>query len=99
MWKKNFYYLFKWYLEFFIFELIIKEFIILFYILGCLVGLVVCDFWFILKNKLDNLILFDKYVENDFYLVCGILESFLRDFLWLEIFEEKNINKKNFFNF
>lgn len=99
LWKKNFYYLSKWYLEPSIFESTIKEFTILPHILGCLAGLAARDSWFILKNKPDNLISLDKYAENDFYLACGILESLLRDFSWLEIFEEKNINKKNFFNF
>lgn len=99
LWKKKFYYLSKWYLEPSIFESTIKEFTILPHILGCLAGLAARDSWFILKNKPDNLISLDQYAENDFYLACGILESLLRDFSWLEIFEEKNINKKNFLNF
>nr|YP_009732857.1 hypothetical chloroplast RF21 [Diphyscium foliosum]QHU77181.1 hypothetical chloroplast RF21 [Diphyscium foliosum] len=94
LWKKKFYYLSKWYLEPSIFESTIKEFTILPHILGCLAGLAARDSWFILKNKPDNLISLDKYAENDFYLACGPLESLLIDFPWLEIIEEKNIDKK-----
>ena len=99
LWKKKFYYLSKWYLEPSIFESTIKELTILPHILGCLAGLAARDSWFILKNKPDNLISLDKYAENDFYLACNILESLLIEFSWLEIFEKKNTNKKNNFNF
>lgn len=95
-WKKKFYYLSKWYLEPFIFESTIKEFTILSHILNCLSGLAARDFWFLLENKPDNLISLDKSAENDFYLACGILESLLIEFSWLEIFEKKNINKTKF---
>jgi hypothetical protein len=99
LWKKKFYYLSKWYLEPSIFESTIKELTILPYILGCLAGLAARDSWFILENKPDNLISLDKYAENDFYLACNILESLLIEFSWLEIFEKKNTNKENSFNF
>jgi hypothetical protein len=99
LWKKKFYYLSKWYLEPSNFESAIKEFIILPHILGCLAGLAARDSWFILKNKPDNLISLDKYAENDFYLACNILESLLKEFSWLEIFEKESINKKKNFNF
>nr|YP_009942269.1 hypothetical chloroplast RF21 [Haplocladium microphyllum]QOC71437.1 hypothetical chloroplast RF21 [Haplocladium microphyllum] len=99
LWKKKFYYLSKWYLEPPIFESTIKEFTILPHILGCLAGLAARDSWFILENKPDNLISLDKYAENDFYLASNILESLLIEFSWLEIFERKNTNKKNNFNF
>ncbi len=46
------------------------------------------------QNKPDDLIFLDRYVENDFYLACGILESPPIKFPWLEISQEKNINKK-----
>lgn len=99
LWKKKFYYLSKWYLEPSIFESTIKEFTILPYILGCLAGLAARDSWFILENKPDNLISLDKFAENDFYLACGLLESLLIEFSWLETFEKKNINKKKNLNF
>nr|QWW92618.1 hypothetical protein [Schistidium sp. 49138] len=99
LWKKKFYYLSKWYLEPSIFESTIKEFTILPHILGCLAGLAARDSWFLLKNKTDNLISLDKSAENDFYLACGILESLLIEFSWLEIFEKENTNKKKIFNF
>nr|QWW92537.1 hypothetical chloroplast RF21 [Amphidium sp. 49156] len=99
LWKKKFYYLSKWYLEPSIFESTIKEFTILPHILGCLAGLAARDSWFILENKPDNLISLDKSAENDFYLACGILESLLIEFSWLEIFEEENTNKKTNLNF
>lgn len=99
LWKKKFYYLSKWYLEPSIFESTIKEFTILPHILGCLAGLAARDSWFILKNKPDNLISLDKSAENDFYLACGIVESLLREFSWLEIFEEENSNKKKNLHF
>lgn len=97
LWKKKFYYLSKWYLEPSIFESTIKEFSILPHILGCLAGLAARDSWFVLENKSDNLISLDKSAENDFYLACGILESLLIEFSWLEIFEKRN--KKKIFNF
>lgn len=99
LWKKKFYYLSKWYLEPSIFESTIKEFTILPHILGCLAGLAARDSWFILENKPDNLISLDKSAENDFYLACGILESLLSEFSWLETFEKKNTNKKKKLNF
>ncbi len=99
LWKKKFYYLSKWYLEPSIFESTIKEFIILPHVLGCLAGLAARDSWFISENKPDNLILLDKSAENDFYLACGILESLLIEFSWLEIFEKKDTNKTKSFNF
>nr|YP_009682215.1 Ycf2 [Fissidens nobilis]QDQ38638.1 Ycf2 [Fissidens nobilis] len=99
LWKKKFYYLSKWYLEPSIFESTIKEFTILPYILGCLAGLAARDSWSILENKPDNLISLDKAAENDFYLACGILESLLIEFSWLETFEKKNTNKKKILNF
>ena len=65
--------------------------------MGCLAGLAARDSWFILENKPDNLISLDKFAENDFYLACGILESFLIEFSWLEIQKNKTTNKtKNF---
>jgi len=99
LWKKKFYYLSKWYLEPSIFESTMKEFSILPHILGCLAGLAARDSWFILKNKPDNLISLDRFAENDFYLACGILESLLTEFSWLEIVKKKNTNKKKIFNF
>jgi hypothetical protein len=99
LWKKKFYYLSKWYLEPSVFESTIKEFTILPHILGCLAGLAARDSWFILKNKPDNLISLDKSAENDFYLACGILESFLIEFSWLEILKNKTTNKTKNFNF
>lgn len=99
LWKKKFYYLSKWYLEPSIFESTIKEFTILPHILSCLAGLAARDSWFILENKSDNLISLDKSAENDFYLACGILESLLIEFSWLEIFEKKNTNKTENLNF
>nr|BDZ75635.1 Component of 2-MD heteromeric AAA-ATPase complex [Timmiella anomala] len=99
LWKKKFYYLSKWYLEPSIFESTIKEFTILPHILGCLAGLAARDSWFILENKPNNLISVDKFAENDFYLACGILESLLIEFSWLETFERKNTNKKKNLNF
>ena len=94
LWKKKFYYLSKWYLEPSIVESTIKEFTILPHILGCLAGLAARDSWFILQNKPGNLISLDRYAENDFYLACGILESFLIEFPWLEISGKKKINRK-----
>jgi hypothetical protein len=94
LWKKKFYYLSKWYLEPSIIESTIKEFTILPYILGCLAGLAARDSWFIVENKPDNLISLNRYVENDFYLACGILESLLKEFSWLEILEKNNTNRK-----
>ena len=99
LWKKKFYYLSKWYLEPSIFESTIKEFTILPHILGCLAGLASRDSWFILENKPDNLISLDKSAENDFYLACGILESLLIEFSWLEIVKKKNTNKTKNLNF
>jgi hypothetical protein len=99
LWKKKFYYLSKWYLEPSIFESTIKEFTILPHILGCLAGLAARDSWFILENKPDNLISLDKFAENDFYLACGILESFLIEFSWLEIQKNKTTNKTKKLNF
>nr|BDW36627.1 Component of 2-MD heteromeric AAA-ATPase complex [Streblotrichum convolutum] len=99
LWKKKFYYLSKWYLEPSVFESTIKEFTILPHILGCLAGLAARDSWFILENKPDNLISLDKSAENDFYLACGILESFLIEFSWLEILKNKNTNKTKKVNF
>nr|BDZ75756.1 Component of 2-MD heteromeric AAA-ATPase complex [Fissidens protonematicola] len=99
LWKEKFYYLSKWYLEPSIFESTIKEFTILPYILGCLAGLAARDSWFILETKSNNLISLDKSAENDFYLACGLLESLLVEFSWLETFEKKNTNKKKIFNF
>nr|BDN79683.1 Component of 2-MD heteromeric AAA-ATPase complex [Ditrichum rhynchostegium] len=99
LWKKKFYYLSKWYLEPSIFESTIKEFSILPHILGCLAGLAARDSWFILENKPDNLISLDKSAENDFYLACGILESLLIEFSWLEILNKKNTNKTKKLNF
>ena len=99
LWKKKFYYLSKWYLEPSIFESTIKEFSMLPHILGCLAGLAARDSWFILKNKPDNLISLDRFAENDFYLACGILESLLTEFSWLEIVKKKNTNKTKNFNF
>nr|YP_009041032.1 Ycf2 [Tetraphis pellucida]AIB08520.1 Ycf2 [Tetraphis pellucida] len=94
LWKKKFYYLSKWYLEPSIIESTIKEFTILPHILGCLAGLAARDSWFILKNKPDNFISLDRYAENDFYLACGILESLLIEFPWLETFNKNNIDKE-----
>ena len=94
LWKKKFYYLSKWYLEPSIFESTIKEFTILPHILGCLAGLASRDSWFILENKPDNLISLDKSAENDFYLACGILESLLIEFSWLEIVKKKILIKQ-----
>nr|BDW36505.1 Component of 2-MD heteromeric AAA-ATPase complex [Hyophila propagulifera] len=99
LWKKKFYYLSKWYLEPSVFESTIKEFTILPHILACLAGLAARDSWFILENKPDNFISFDKSAENDFYLACGILESFLIEFSWLEILKNKITNKTKKFNF
>nr|YP_010125638.1 putative chloroplast RF2 [Pseudocrossidium replicatum]QCT81826.1 putative chloroplast RF2 [Pseudocrossidium replicatum] len=99
LWKKKFYYLSKWYLEPSIFESTVKEFTILPHILGCLAGLAARDSWFILENKPDNLISLDKFAENDFYLACGILESFLIEFSWLEILKNKTTNKTKKLNF
>jgi hypothetical protein len=47
------------------------------------------------QNKLDDLISLNRYAENDFYLACGILESLPIEFPWLEISQEKDIDKKN----
>jgi hypothetical protein len=99
LWKKKFYYLSMWYLEPSIFESTIREFTILPHILGCLAGLAARDSWFILENKPDNLISLDKFAENDFYLACGILESFLIEFSWLEIKKNKINNKTKKVNF
>jgi len=99
LWKKKFYYLSKWYLEPSFFESTIKEFTILPQILGCLAGLAARDSWFILENKPDNLISLHKSAENDFYLACGILESLLIEFSWLEILKKKNTNKTKNLNF
>nr|YP_010587417.1 Ycf2 [Didymodon constrictus]WAB45935.1 Ycf2 [Didymodon constrictus] len=99
LWKKKFYYLSKWYLEPSIFESTVKEFTILPHILGCLAGLAARDSWFILENKPDNLISLDKSAENDFYLACGILESFLIEFSWIEVLKNKTTNKTKKFNF
>nr|QFK69571.1 Ycf2 [Pogonatum inflexum] len=93
LWKKKFYYLSKWYLEPTTIESTIKEFTILPHILGCLAGLAARDSWFIVEKKSENLISLDKYIENDFYLACGILESLLKEFSWLEIFEKNNTNR------
>jgi hypothetical protein len=41
------------------------------------------------------LISLDRYTENDFYLACGILENLTIEFPWLEISQEKDIDKKN----
>lgn len=99
LWKKKFYYLSKYHLEPSVFESTSKEFTILPHILVCLAGLAARDSWFILKNKSDNLISLDKSTENDFYLACGILESFLIEFSWLEILKTKTINKTKNLNF
>nr|YP_009732773.1 hypothetical chloroplast RF21 [Buxbaumia aphylla]QHU77115.1 hypothetical chloroplast RF21 [Buxbaumia aphylla] len=99
LWKKKFYYLSEWYLEPSIFAPTLKEFTILPYILSCLAGLAARDSWFILENKPDNLISLDKSIENDFYLACGILESLLIDFPWLEIIEENDKKKNVIFQF
>nr|YP_010917727.1 Ycf2 protein [Encalypta ciliata]UVG41313.1 Ycf2 protein [Encalypta ciliata] len=99
LWKKKFYYLSKWYLEPSLFESTIKEFTILPHILSCLAGVAARDSWFILENKPENIISLDKSAENDFYLACGILESLLIDFSWLEVLEVKNTNKKKILNF
>jgi hypothetical protein len=72
-------------------ESTIKEFTIFSHILACLARLAARDSWFILENKLDNLILLDKSAENDFYLACGIFESLFHEFSWLEIFEKKKL--------
>nr|AND48497.1 hypothetical protein RF2 [Flatbergium sericeum] len=94
LWKKKFYYLSKWYLEPSVTESTIKEFTVLPHVLGCLAGLAARDSWFVSENKPDNLISLDKYAENDFYLACGIMESLPIEFPWLEISQEKGIDKK-----
>nr|YP_009531770.1 cell division protein [Leiosporoceros dussii]AXZ70883.1 cell division protein [Leiosporoceros dussii] len=98
LWKKNFYYLSEWYLEPSVTEPTIKELTILSYILGCLAGLAARDSWFILEHKRENFIPLNKFVEDDFDLACGILESLLVEFSCLEIFKSKSIpNKIEFF--
>nr|AND49411.1 hypothetical protein RF2 [Sphagnum portoricense] len=94
LWKKKFYYLSKWYLEPSVAESTIKEFTVLPHVLGCLAGLAARDSWFLSQNKPDDLISLDRYAENDFYLACGILESLPIEFPWLEISQEKDIDKK-----
>ncbi len=62
--------------------------------MGCLAGLAARDSWFLSQNKPDDLISLNRYAENDFYLACGILESLPIEFPWLEISQEKDIDKK-----
>nr|YP_009642793.1 Ycf2 [Reboulia hemisphaerica]QCP68412.1 Ycf2 [Reboulia hemisphaerica] len=96
LWKKNFYYLSKWYLEPSIDESIIKELTILTHVLGCLAGTAARDSWVLLEKKEENSLPIDKLVENDFTLAFSILESFFSEFPWLEICQNHFVNyKKN----
>ncbi|KAG6540412.1 hypothetical protein Mapa_018316 [Marchantia paleacea] len=94
LWKKNFYYLSKWYLEPSIDESIIKELTILTHILACLAGTAARDSWFLLEKKAESLLPIDKLVENDFTLAFSILESFFSEFPWLEICQTNVVNSK-----
>ncbi|BDD77254.1 hypothetical protein Mp_Cg00320 (chloroplast) [Marchantia polymorpha subsp. ruderalis] len=94
LWKKNFYYLSKWYLEPSIDESIIKELTILTHILACLAGTAARDSWFLLEKKAENLLPIDKLVENDFTLAFSILESLFSEFPWLEICKTNVVNSK-----
>nr|YP_009922657.1 Ycf2 [Wiesnerella denudata]QNA49805.1 Ycf2 [Wiesnerella denudata] len=96
LWKKNFYYLSKWYLEPSIDESIIKELTILTHVLGCLAGTAARDSWVLLEKKEQKSLPIDKLVENDFTLTFSILESFFSEFPWLEICQNNFVNyKKN----
>nr|YP_009863047.1 Ycf2 protein [Anthoceros agrestis]QKD76503.1 Ycf2 protein [Anthoceros agrestis] len=94
LWKKKFYYLSEWFLEPSVTEPTIKELTLLSYILGCLAGLAAGDSWSILEHESENLIPLNKFIENDFDLACGISESFLVEFSWLEIFQDESINNE-----
>nr|QWW93184.1 hypothetical chloroplast RF21 [Lunularia cruciata] len=94
LWKKNFYYLSKWYLEPSIDESIIKELTILTHVLGCLAGTAARDSLFLLEQKDENSLPIDKLIENDFTLAFSILESFFSEFPWLEICKNHFVNYK-----
>jgi hypothetical protein len=54
-------------------------------------------FYILVKNKKimpNDLNSLNRYFENDFYFACGILEGLPIKFSWLEIFQEKYIDKK-----
>lgn len=90
-WKKKFYYLSKWYFEWSIDQSIVKEFVILTHILGCLAGTAARDSWFLLEKNSNISVPLDKSVENDLDLASSISESLFVGFPWLEI------NKNHFF--
>nr|YP_009668471.1 Ycf2 [Heteroscyphus argutus]QCW59246.1 Ycf2 [Heteroscyphus argutus] len=102
LWKKNFYYLSKWYSEPSMDDSIIKESTILVHILVCLAGIAARDSWFPLEKNSDISISLDKSVENDLDLAFSLLETFSTDFPWLETCKTKSIsyerkNSKIFF--
>jgi AAA+ superfamily predicted ATPase len=84
LWKKNFYYLSKWYLEPSIDDSIVKEFTILVHVLGCSSGIAARDSWFLLEKDSKKSLSLDKSIENDLDLAFSILETFSSDFPWLE---------------
>nr|WCP19373.1 Ycf2 [Calypogeia suecica]WCP19460.1 Ycf2 [Calypogeia suecica] len=108
LWKKNFYYLSKWYLEPSMDDSIIKESTILVHVLVCLAGAAARDSWSLLDKDSHTSISLDKSIENDLDLAFSILETFSSDFPWLETCktpffdygkkEPKIFLTKNFFN-
>nr|YP_009667807.1 Ycf2 [Porella perrottetiana]QCW58582.1 Ycf2 [Porella perrottetiana] len=94
LWKRKFYYLFKWYSEPSIDESIVKESTIIVHVLGCLAGIAARDSWFFSEKKdsSDTSIPLDKSVENDLDLAFSILESFSIEFPWLETCKTQFIN-------
>nr|YP_010444914.1 conserved hypothetical chloroplast protein Ycf2 [Schizaea poeppigiana]YP_010444929.1 conserved hypothetical chloroplast protein Ycf2 [Schizaea poeppigiana]UTJ90383.1 conserved hypothetical chloroplast protein Ycf2 [Schizaea poeppigiana]UTJ90384.1 conserved hypothetical chloroplast protein Ycf2 [Schizaea poeppigiana] len=79
--KRRFYHLSNWFLEYSRTESTVTESILFTHILGLLAELAARDSWFEMDViGGDNPIVIDKILENDFYLACGILENFFRDF-------------------
>nr|YP_004376505.1 hypothetical chloroplast RF21 [Ptilidium ciliare var. pulcherrimum]ADK89599.1 hypothetical chloroplast RF21 [Ptilidium ciliare var. pulcherrimum] len=94
LWKKNFYYLSKWYSEPYIDESIIKESTILIHVLSCLAGIAARDSWFLSEKDYHTSIPLDKLIENDLELAFGILENFSIEFPRLETCEIHKIDEQ-----
>lgn len=92
LWKKNFYYLSKWYSEPSMDDSIIKESTILVHVLVCLAGIAAQDCWFLLDKSSDISLSLNKSVENDLDLAFSLLETFSTDFPWLETCGTQSIN-------
>nr|YP_010375684.1 hypothetical chloroplast RF21 [Gastrodia longistyla]QXU60602.1 hypothetical chloroplast RF21 [Gastrodia longistyla]UVG40921.1 hypothetical chloroplast RF21 [Gastrodia longistyla] len=89
------YFMYKWYLEF---GTSIKKLTILFYIFNCFAGLVAKDIFYLYEG--DNKIILYEFIDNEFYIVKGLLQlegdesMYLPNFFGIERYFNNFYNNK-----